>query len=181
MFVADAGANALFEVKPNGAISVVATFPVTANPAGCTLPGASPQPGPPTSESVPTTVVRGPDGALYVGELTGFPFCAGSARIWRIAPGGKPAVWRSGLKMIIDMDFARDGSLYVLQFASSPSLPGGPGQIVRFRRNGARQVLDLGERLQQPGGLAVGPEDGALYVTNSIGAPGTGEVLRIVP
>jgi len=96
-------------------------------------------------------------------------------------PGGRPAVHLSGFKMIIDMAFAKDGTLYVLEFASSPSLPGGPGRIVRIRPGGVRSVLDTGARLQQPGGLAVGTGDGALYVTNKVAAPGGGEVLRIVP
>ena len=38
-------------------------------------------------QSVPTCVAVGPDGALYVGELTGWPYQVGKARIWRIAPG----------------------------------------------------------------------------------------------
>ncbi|MCP9486236.1 MAG: ScyD/ScyE family protein [Gaiellaceae bacterium MAG52_C11] len=118
-FVADAGANALYEVKRNGNVSLVTTFPLTTNPPTCTLPGG--EAGPPASDPVPTTVVRGPDKALCVGELTGFPFCAGVARVWRVVPGAKPKVHRTGFKMIIDMAFAKDGTLYVLQFASSPA------------------------------------------------------------
>ena len=38
-------------------------------------------------QSVPTSVIVGPDGALYVGELTGVPFRAGTARVWRVAAG----------------------------------------------------------------------------------------------
>ena len=29
------------------------------------------------------------DGWLYVGELTGFPFPPGGARVWRVPPGGR--------------------------------------------------------------------------------------------
>ena len=36
------------------------------------------------TDPVPTSVVRGPDGALYVSQLTGFPFEPGDANIWRI-------------------------------------------------------------------------------------------------
>ena len=35
-------------------------------------------------QSVPTSIVKGPDGAYYVGELTGFPFQVGAARVWRL-------------------------------------------------------------------------------------------------
>ena len=172
-YVTDAGANALYLVR-GWNVSLVATFP--AQPRTCTTPF----PAPPVQESVPTTVVRGPDKALYVGELTGFPFCAGLARIWRVVPGEQPKVFLSGFKMIIDMAYAKDGTLYVLQYASSPFALGGPGQIVRVAVDGTRSILDTGAALQQPAGLAIG-KDGALYVSNKTVTPGGGEVLRILP
>jgi hypothetical protein len=172
-YVTDAGANTLYKV--NGwNVSLVATFPP--QPRTCTTPF----PAPPVQESVPTTVVRGPDKALYVGELTGFPFCAGAARIWRVVPGEAPKVFLTGFKMIIDMAFAKDGSLYVLQYASSPFVIGGPGLIVKVSPDGARTTLETGAALQQPAGLAIG-KDGALYVSNKTVTPGGGEVLRILP
>jgi len=173
VFVTDAGANALYQVK-GWNVSLVATFPP--QPRTCTTPF----PAPPVQESVPTTVVRGPDKALYVGELTGFPFCAGDARIWRVVPGEAPKVFLTGFKMIMDMAFAKDGSLYVLQYASSPFAIGGPGLIVKVAPNGARTTLETGAALQQPAGLAIG-KDGALYVSNKTVTPGGGEVLRILP
>ncbi|MGL6278809.1 MAG: ScyD/ScyE family protein [Gaiella sp.] len=173
VYVTDAGANALYRVK-GWNVSLVAAFP----PAQRTC--TTPFPAPPVQESVPTTVVRGPDKALYVGELTGFPFCAGVARIWRIADGEAPTVYLSGFKMIMDMAFAKDGSLYVLQYASSPFVIGGPGQIVRVAPGGTRTVLETGGALQQPAGLEIG-DDGALYVSNKTVTPGGGEVLRILP
>lgn len=180
-FVADAGANAVFTVKPNGAVSLLAAFGPAPNPPGCIVPlPPSPFPAPPVSESVPTTVVRGADGALYVGELTGFPFCAGAARIWRIPRSGQPQLYAAGFKMIIDMAPAPDGSLYVLQYATSPAMPGGPGQIVRVASDGTSSVVDTAGALQQSTSLAFGP-DGALYVANRGITPGGGEVLRIVP
>ena len=172
-YVTDAGANALYKVK-GWNVSLVATFPP--QPRTCTTPF----PAPPVQESVPTTVVRGPDKALYVGELTGFPFCAGVARIWRVVPGEAPKVFLTGFKMIMDMAFAKDGSLYVLQYASSPFVIGGPGLIVRSSPNGTRTTLETGAALQQPAGLAIG-KDGALYVSNRTVTPGGGEVLRILP
>ncbi|GIU96126.1 MAG: hypothetical protein KatS3mg012_2583 [Gaiellaceae bacterium] len=184
VFVADAGANALYVVRGKWNTSLVTTFPRTQNPAECRIPvgpGVVGPPAPPSSEPVPTTVARGPDGALYVGELTGFPFCAGAARIWRVQEAQAPTVHLTGFKSIIDMAFARDGTLYVLQYASSPSGLGGPGQIVRVARDGTRTVLPTGATLQQPAGIAIGPSDGALYVTNKTVTPGGGEVLRIVP
>jgi hypothetical protein len=183
-YVVDAGANALYRVQGKWNVSLVTTFPRTTNPADCRIPvapGVVGPPAPPSSEPVPTTVARGPDGALYVGELTGFPFCAGAARIWKVVEGEEPTPFLTGFKSIIDMAFARDGTLYVLQYASSPSGLGGPGQIVKVAPNGTRTVLQTGTTLQQPAGVAIGPSDGTLYVTNKTITPGGGEVLRIVP
>lgn len=173
VYVADAGANALYQVR-GWNVSLVTTFP--SQRRTCTTPF----PAPPVQESVPTTVVRGPDKALYVGELTGFPFCAGVARIWRVVPGEAPTVFLTGFKMIMDMAFAKDGSLYVLQYATSPFAIAGPGQIVKVAPDGTRTTLDTGAILQQPAGIEPG-KDGALYVTNKTVTPGGGEVLRILP
>jgi hypothetical protein len=60
---------------------------------------------------VPTTVARGPDGAFYVGQLTGFPFPVGGARVWRVEPGSAPTVYASGFTNIIDIAFDRRGRL----------------------------------------------------------------------
>ncbi len=161
--VTDAGANSLVRVAANGSITTVATFPS--------------RPFAPT-DAVPTGLVRGPDGALYVGQLTGVPFANGAASIFRIEPGQAPTVWQSGFKTIIDIDFAADGSLYVLQHATGPVFFTGPGQVIRIAPDGTRQVVYGG--LDRPTSLAVGP-DGALYVANrGITAMG-GQVLRIVP
>jgi hypothetical protein len=184
VFVADAGANALYEMKGKWKVSLVATFPRAQNPAGCRIPaapGVQGPPAPPTSEFVPTTVVRGLDKALYVGGLTGFPFCAGAASIWKVVPGGAPTVHLTGFKAIIDMAFAKDGTLYVLQYASGPSGLGGPGQIVRVSPGGTRTVLETRTALLNPAGITINPSNGALYVTNKTVTPGGGEVLRIVP
>jgi hypothetical protein len=159
--VVDAGANALFRVTADGAISTVAVFP--SRPSR-------------TTDSVPTTVAVGPDGAYYVGESTGAPFAAGAARIYRVVDGQEPEVYLEGFKMIIDMAFGDDGSLYVLQFATGPVFFTGPGELVRIASDGARNVVLGG--LNFPTSVAMGP-DGALYVSNRGIFPGLGEVLRI--
>lgn len=159
--VADAGANALLRVTPRGQVSTIVTFP--SRPARAT-------------DAVPTSVVRGPDGAYYVGELTGAPFADGAANIWRVVPGSAPQVFASGLKTIIDLDFDADGNLYVLQHATGPIFFSGPGQIVRITPNGDRSVVYSG--LERPTSLAVGP-DGALYVSIRGVSILTGEVWRI--
>ena len=64
------------------------------------------------ADPVPTSVVKGPDGAFYVSQLTGFPFTPGVANIWRLVPGQTPTVYASGLTNMTDLAFGPDGSLY---------------------------------------------------------------------
>lgn len=158
--VCDAGANALIEVGANGDTTTVATFP--------SRPSRS-------TDAVPTAVVKGPDGAYYVSELTGVPFAAGAASVYRVVHGEPAQIHVAGLKTVIDLEFGLDGSLYVLQYATGPVFFAGPGEIVRIAPNGDRTVVIT--NLQAPTSLVVGP-DGALYVTNRGTSIGAGEVLR---
>jgi hypothetical protein len=73
--VADAGANALLSIVPSGLVNTMAVFP------------SRPQR---TTDAVPTSVAVGPDGAYYVGELSGVPFAAGAANVYRVVPGQAP-------------------------------------------------------------------------------------------
>jgi hypothetical protein len=127
---------------------------------------------------VPTAVVVGPDGAYYVSELTGVPFAAGAARIYRVVPGAPPQIFLDGFKTIIDLDFGPDGSLYVLEHATGPAFFTLPGQVIRVAPSGSRSVVVGG--LTRPGSLVVGP-DRAIYVSNRGTSVGIGEVLRIEP
>jgi hypothetical protein len=158
----DAGGNDLLRVHASGRISTVATFP--------SRPGRS-------TDSVPTSVVRGPDGAYYVGELTGGPFTPGLARVYRVVPGHAPEVYGPTFSFIIDLAWGPDGRLYVLQFASLPG-NSGPGILYRIEADGTKTpvVTDL----IAPGGVEFGA-DGALYISNKSVLAGAGEVLRFDP
>jgi len=92
--VADAAGNDLLWVSPAGKISVLAVFPtqrvkLTAAERRRHIPRA---PAVLPIQSVPSAVTVGPDGALYVGEFTGWPYRVGTARVWRVEPGRKPVV-----------------------------------------------------------------------------------------
>jgi hypothetical protein len=167
LFVADAGANDLLRVGDSGRVRTVATF------AAVTAP-------PPFlhAEPVPTAVERGPDDALYVSELTGVPFTAGAAGIYRIDRRGNPTLFAGGLKMVTDFTFAGDGSIYAVEYATSPLFLGGPGALVHIARDGTQSVVTTA--LRQPTSVTVGP-DGSVYVSENGGGPGLGDVVRIDP
>lgn len=173
VIIADAGGNDLIKVAANGTISTLAVFPTAPN-----IPGL---PGPPNVQAVPTSVAVGPDGAYYVGQLTGFPFIPGRANVFKVpAEGGVPEVVYGGFTNIIDVTFGPDGSLYVLEMAQN-GIPnfGGGGRIVRIAPDGTQtDVLSGPQFLFAPGGIAVG-RDGALYVTVGSISSTNGAVIRV--
>jgi hypothetical protein len=170
VLVADAGGNDLLRVD-DGVISTLAVFPdrlVPFGPPGNMIP----------MQPVPTTVTEGPDGALYVGQLTGFPFPVGGASVFRLVPGGMPEEFATGFTNIIDIAFGRDGALYVLQISANGLLSGNPvGALIRVARDGSRSTIAAGA-LISPGGLAIG-RDGSIYVSRFATLPGAGDVVRI--
>jgi glucose/arabinose dehydrogenase len=169
--VADAGANALVEVAADGSTSTLAVFP-----------RRSASPGGPTFQAVPTAVAQGPDGAFYVGQLTGQPFPVGAACVYRVpAGGGTPECQYDRFTNIIDLTFGPDGSLYVLEIdANGLPTPPSDGRLTRIAPSGARAVIQTDPPLVMPGGVAIGP-DGAIYVTTGSVFPGGGQVVRIRP
>lgn len=174
-FVTDAGGNDLLKVDEKGAVSTVAVFRSRIVPAPPGIPGL---PKNIPMQAVPTTVTKGPDGTLYVAELTGFPFVKGAARIWRIKHGQPPKLFATGFTNIVDIAWDHRGGLLVLQISKEGLLAGDTnGALIRIGGKGRRTELAAG-RLTFPGGLAVGP-DGAIYVTNKSVFAGQGEVLRI--
>jgi hypothetical protein len=160
--VTDAGGNSLLRVHANGTITTVATFPSRVDG--------------PSTDAVPTAVVSGPDGAYYVAELSGVPFAAGAARIYRLLPGQVPEIFLTGFKLITDMAFDEDGNLFVVEHAGGPVFFAGPGRLLRVAPDGTRTVVIDG--LDRPTSVAIGPE-GEVYVTNHGITAGIGEVLRI--
>ena len=172
--IADAGANALLAVNRAGAVRTLAVF----DPVLAPLPDGSARI---PADPVPTAVTRGPDGNYYVGQLVGFPFPEGAAKVWRVPyQGGEPEVVADGFTHIIDLDFGHDGRLYVLQFSSRSILAGeAPGRLLRIEADGTRTEIAAGA-LAAPTGMDVAA-DGRIYVTSGGTSPEAGRVLRITP
>lgn len=173
--VVDAGGNSLLRYRPGKPARTLATFrgPRVTNPF-------SGQPM--RAQSVPTSVAKGPDGAFYVGELTGFPFEKGSARIWRVVPGREPRVHARGFTNIIDLAFDRAGNLLVLEMTKDGLLAaetGGSmaGRLVRLSSSGSKRTL-ASKGLITPTAVAVAG-NGDIYLTNDGLSPGDGKVVKL--
>lgn len=176
--VVDAGANALLRVAPDGTTTTEAVFPVqfVDPPAFLGIPGPFPM------EAVPTGVTITDGGRTLVGNLTGFPFLPGYARVVAVV-GGNLVPEEAGFTNIIDIAAAPDGSLYVLEFASNSLLsPDGPqAALTQVRPDGTRKVLLYGDELPVPGGVTVA-SDGMVYVSAcTLCGPGQGMVWKIDP
>ena len=185
ILVVDAGGNSILDVrgkgknkgkgnkkqkkkKGKGRVSTLAVIPERAS--GVT----------PDLESSPVAADVGPDGKLYVGEFTGFPYPLDDARIYTIDRKGNLEVYMSGFTNIIDIAFAPDGTLYVLEFATNGLTSGDPtGALWAVAADKTVTQVETNP-LVYPAGLAV-DRDGLVYVSNNGGFAGSGEVLRITP
>jgi hypothetical protein len=189
--VTDAAGNDLLWVSPWGEIKVLAVFPTISEiaPPGTFGPGQT-TPVPVQAQPVPDALTVGPDGALYVGELGGFPFNTGTSSVFRVVPGHAPTVVASGFTAISDIRFDPTGRLLVLEIdqaglldpAAEEGLPT-PGALIGVHRNGTKSTL-LTTGLEFPTGLAVG--SGSIFVSNfgvlpATGGPGglSGQVDRV--
>ena len=193
--VTDAGANDLLHVMPTRSQSVLSTTISTLT----VFPTRTVE-FPPTSgsqvpmQAVPTGVAEGPDGALYIGELTGFPFPVGGARVYRFVSGEQPTIYADGFTNIIDVAFDSAGNLYVLELAANSLLSGNTaGALIRVAPDGTRETIVagsaadsssreaiVGTTLVNPTGVVVG-SDGMVYVSNNGRVAENGQVIRIDP
>lgn len=187
--VADSGGNTVVAVDPTAdpadAASVLAVLPPTfvPMPPGFGAPSGTNIP----AQAVPTQhAVVG--GTIHLGQLTGFPFAPGAAGVWAVdADGATPAF--PGFTNIMDVAEAPDGSLLVLEIAHDGLLASGEeppmGSLIRVTTDGDEVTRELlMDDLLMPGGMAVHPSDGHVYITQGSGmaavAPfeGAGTVVR---
>jgi hypothetical protein len=172
--VADSAGNSLLRVTPNGTITTLATFPsqLADAPPSLGLPPGTKIP----AEAVPTSVIAAPDGSFYVSQLTGFPFPAGKASVFRVVPGQQPTIVATGFTNIIDIAFGPNGTLYVLELSHNSLITGNlTGALIKVKPDGTQQIITTS--LTGPGGLLI--KDNSAYVTDCGVCPGAGTVLRI--
>ena len=149
------------------------------------------------TESVPTAQTVGPDGAIYVAELTGLPYPEGYARIYRVdesaqapgfdseTPSGVAQVYASGFDQVVGLSFNNDKNLYVLEFQNSsevydPSLKPSelpPSTLIKVAPDGVRETIS-GEELKLGNYVKADPNTGDIYVSINNTDVEAGKVLR---
>lgn len=198
-FVADAGANALLEVRARST-EVVAVMAPRCVPF---LLGPNPIPDPfnPCGDSslfpaqaVPTAVAMHPDGDYLVTTLGGFPFTPGESVVYKVdaafdgtatcsssflAEAEGCEVFADGLTALVGIDVDKNGRVYVVQLADAGLLAlfGGAdaGSVQVFDGDSGELVGSI-DGLNAPGGIDIVGR--SVYLTNNSTGVGTGELLR---
>ncbi len=171
--VTDSGGNTLIGLGKGGP-AALAVFD---------SPGTATAPFPPFPEiamqSVPTSVVQGPDKAWYVSELTGFPFAPGASRIHRIARDGTHTIYATGLTNVTDLAWY-GRHLYAVQLAndgllSAPEDELPTGSLVKVVPGGSPRTVVTG--LPAPYGVAFA--GGKAFLTTCSVCAGGGGVVSV--
>ncbi|MBW4429641.1 MAG: ScyD/ScyE family protein [Nostoc desertorum CM1-VF14] len=172
-YVVDAGANDLLSQRAFSSEPTLETvFPTYTTTDPLTGEVVARQP-------VPTSITLGPDSALYVGELTGFPFQAETAKVYRINAEGQPEVYAGGFTNIADLAFDKFGGLYVLEYDADGILnESDAGALIYVSPDSKTRTTILDDELINPTGLEIG-SDGDIYISNKGFLAGQGEVLRL--
>ena len=171
-YVTDAAGNSLVKADSANQVSLVHVFPnkIVNTPTNAP-PGFPPQF---SAQTVPTGLTIGPDGALYIAQLSGVPFAPGSADVFRYDFVNPVTTFASGFSNLVDIAAGPDNSLYLLQYRND-FWASTPGSILKLGLDGSVETLFSG--LTNPTALAVDP-DGTIYVTNN-GNGVNGELLQL--
>jgi hypothetical protein len=187
---ADAASNDLVRVEPDGDATTVARFDVEETSTDHLPPEAG---FPPTipAESVPTSVTLGPDGDVLVGELKGFPFRPGTAKVWRVDPDEEDAVcsvntpdddctvfddgftaindiaWHGPTSTLYVYELAEDGTLAFEAGFETGEFP--PAVLLEVKGDSRKELAE--GQLSQPGGIVI-KNRGLIYVTDGMFSEG---------
>lgn len=143
LYITDAGANAIVHRKGVNDYSILAEFPAIPNPL---FPGL----GGPTVQVVPTSILYDGD-AFLVTTLTGFPFPADAAVIYKVSMSGDVSVHQTGFTMLVDIVEGEGANHLVAQHASSFNPASGfvPNSGSLVWANGSNMTL-LADGLNEP-------------------------------
>ena len=157
VYIANAGCNCLMAWSADAGLSVAVVWDFE------------------TDNPVPTSIDIGPDGAIYVGFLTGFPFPEGGSRIERWENGELTDTF-GGLTAVTGIEVTNDGRIFATEYGVFNGQGWDAGRVVEIVGD---EVVPVLEGLNQAYGLEEGP-DGALYLSiNS--AAGEGSVIKFTP
>jgi hypothetical protein len=188
VLVADAGANDVLAVdKESGRVStffVPPTVKQSEDPL-CT-PQAQSNPGTLGCDPVPTGVVQGPDGLLYVSTLGAL--VPGASRVYVLTQSGRVVRIIDKLEGTTGVEVDSTGAVYAAELTAGAPMGPPPanfdastvGQIVRIDRHGHRTYAQV----TTPSSVEI--EHGQLYSTAfSVGLdpskPVVGQLVRVSP
>jgi hypothetical protein len=163
IYIADASGNSVIKWTADGGAELFAAWIVDE-----------------VGSAVPTAVAIGPDGDLYVGFLSGFPYAPGTARVERFGVDGVLKETYGGLTLVVDLVVTEDGTVYALEMASGYGDTGfvpDSGRIVIVSADGVTPVV---EGLNIPYGMAQDAQGNWLVTVNSaFQAPDSGAVVSL--
>ncbi len=161
LFIADAACNCVLTWTEMDGLQTFAAWSIDDNP-------------------VPTSLAFSPEGDVYVGFLTGFPFPSEAARIERWSRDGELVETFTGLTTVVDLLVDEAGTLYAVEmtsgFGDSGFIPES-GRVVAVSADGLTPVA---EGLNMPYGLAQAPDGTLVVAVNAaFSAPGSGQVIAL--